>query len=146
MEERFAVWMHLALEAEKFRMFEGPRRELAAAALLLRRLEPQVAINDSPVERTSIGILKPNSRIDEHILSTAASFLRGLRTYKTNLSMGQIWISIDSSATFAFAGSSARGLNCFFISSLSGSLQVKFARATPDSRSLRSRTYSTSSG
>jgi hypothetical protein len=33
----------------------------------------------SPSLRTRQGILKPNSRIDEHILSTAPSFLRGLR-------------------------------------------------------------------
>src|SRR5579859_4691754 len=32
----------------------------------------------SPPLRASTGILKPNSRIDEHMRSTAESFLRGL--------------------------------------------------------------------
>lgn len=37
--------------------------------------------------RASTGILNPNSCIDDAIRSTAASFLRGLRAYGTNLSI-----------------------------------------------------------
>lgn len=44
----------------------------------------------SPSPRTKQGILKPTWRIEAHMRSTAASFLRGLRTYGLSLSIGHI--------------------------------------------------------
>jgi len=46
----------------------------------------------SPSLRTKQGILNPNSRIEAHIRSTPASFLRGLRAYSTSLLIDQISI------------------------------------------------------
>jgi hypothetical protein len=46
----------------------------------------------SPLLRTRQGILKPNSRIEEHMRSTAPSFLRGLRAYSTSRSIRHISI------------------------------------------------------
>lgn len=43
----------------------------------------------SPLLRARTGILNPNSRIDPHIRSTAASFFLGLREYGNKRSIGQ---------------------------------------------------------
>ncbi len=72
----------------------------------------------SPPLRTKHGILKPNSRMLAHMRSTAASFLRGLRAYATNLSMGQICIST--------AGAAGIALTRFFRLPLLGSVVICF--------------------
>ena len=59
---------------------------------LARRLEPKMAVHHFAVAPDQHGILKPNSRIDAHMRSTAASFLRGLRGYSRRRSIGQISI------------------------------------------------------
>jgi len=50
----------------------------------------QVPVNHFSVAPDQKRNLKPNSKMLAHIRSTAPSFLRGLRAYRTNLSMDHI--------------------------------------------------------